>query len=85
MITTEMFRKLSAEIPVALTIAVRKSVKKVKLKIKPITMPIGRFLLPVKEPERMIGRIGRMQGERIVTMPARRAKRIKMIISFMVE
>jgi len=56
------------------------SVKNVKLKINPLMTPSGRFFPPVIDPDKTIGSIGRMQGERIVTMPARNAKRIRSII-----
>ena len=58
---------------------VRKSVKKVKLRIKPRIIPKGRFLSPLTL-ARTIGRIGRMHGERIVTIPAKKANRSKRII-----
>ena len=65
--------------PVSPIIVVRKSVKKVKLRIKPRIMPYGRFLPPLTL-VRTIGRIGRIQGERIVTIPARNANKSKSII-----
>jgi hypothetical protein len=55
----------------------RKSVKKVKLNTKPVTTPSGRDLpmsLPPIVEVRMMGKSGKMQGERIVTRPARKAK-----------
>lgn len=73
-ITTEIVRSRSADIPVKFTIDERASVKKVKLRIKPVIIPSG-FLLPVPtDPDNTIGKIGRMHGERIVTIPARNAK-----------
>jgi hypothetical protein len=62
--------------PNNLTRVERKRVKKVKLKIKPVTMPYGRrrLALPGREDERMIGKIGRIQGERMVMIPAKKAK-----------
>jgi hypothetical protein len=66
----------SAEIPVTRTISERKSVKRVKLKINPITIPKG-FLFDPKLPDRTIGRIGRMQGESIVIKPAMNEKSIR--------
>jgi hypothetical protein len=73
-------RSPSAERPVVFTIADRASVKKVKLKINPVIIPSGRFLPPVNDPERTIGRMGRIQGERMVTIPAKKAKIIRSII-----
>ena len=77
---------MSAEIPLNLTMVDRKRVKKVKLKINPITTPIGRDL-PVFTPPilevRIIGRTGRIQGERIVITPAKNAKAISNIIRFL--
>ena len=66
-----------------MTIVERKSVKKVKLKINPVITPKGRALpisvVPIDE-DKIIGRIGKMQGERIVTIPAKNAKIISRII-----
>ena len=60
--------------------AERNSVKKVKLKTKPKTIPRG-FLFPeVTPPDKTIGKIGKMQGERIVTIPPKKAKRTRRII-----
>ena len=80
MTKTEIKRSDSAGMPLKRTIEERKSVKKVKLTINPVMTPSGRFFPPVIEPDKTIGSIGRMQGERIVTMPARNAKRIRSII-----
>ena len=76
-IKTDTLRNTSAESPVALTMAVRKRVKKVKLKMNPVTTPIGRLFPPVIEPERTIGRIGKIHGERIVTIPPKNEKIIR--------
>lgn len=76
--------KESAGIPLILTMVDKKSVKKVKLAINPVTTPSGRDLpvsLPPIDDERIIGRTGRMQGERIVTTPARNEKRMSKIIA----
>ena len=58
-------------------------VKKVKLKINPKTTPKG-FDLPIFwspiVDDRIIGRIGKIQGESIVTIPARKAKAVSRII-----
>lgn len=75
--------RLSADIPLILTIVERKRVKKVKLNMKPKTTPIGRDLpapFPPTVEDNIIGRIGKMHGERIVTMPATNAKIISSII-----
>lgn len=80
---TEKILKDSEGMPDSLTMVERKRVKKVKLKINPVITPIGLALpisvVPIEE-DRMIGKIGRMQGERIVTTPAKNAKTIKRII-----
>jgi len=82
--TTATTRSASAETPVALTRAASASVKKVKLSTNPVTMPSGRFLSPGTAPDKMMGNKGKMHGERIVTIPAIKAKniRINMIIEF---
>jgi hypothetical protein len=66
---------MSGDIPVALTRAVRNSVKNVKLRINPVTTPNGLRFPPVMEPDRTMGRIGRIHGERIVTIPPTKANR----------
>jgi hypothetical protein len=75
----------SPGIPLAVTIVERKSVKKVKLRIKPVITPSGRaFPLsfpPIVE-ESTIGNIGKIHGDRIVTTPAKKAKIIRRIICF---
>ncbi len=75
----EKLRKVSGDTPVALTIDERKSVKSVKLKMNPITIPTGRLCPPDREPERTIGRTGSMQGERTVTSPAKKANKKRII------
>jgi hypothetical protein len=81
---TEKSRRVAAGTPKAFTITVKNSVKKVKLAINPSTIPKGlpfpMSLSPMVD-ERIIGRIGSIQGERIVTIPARNEKNIKSIIS----
>lgn len=66
-----------------LTIVDKNKVKKVKLKTKPVITPIGLALpiwvVPMLE-DKIIGSIGKMQGERIVIIPARNANIIKRII-----
>jgi hypothetical protein len=75
MITTETVRRASGDTPVARTRAERKSVKKVKEMTNPATIPHGLLFPPVTEPESTIGKMGRMQGDRIVTTPAKNAKK----------
>ena len=41
--------------------------------MKPATTPNGLFLPPVKELDNTTGKIGRIQGERIVTKPPKNA------------
>ena len=77
---TDKFLKTSADIPVNLTIAERKSVNKEKLSTKPVTIPNGLLCPPVKDPDKTTGKIGRIQGERIVTKPARNEKAMSKII-----
>jgi hypothetical protein len=69
---------------VDLTIADKKSVKKVKLKTNPVTIPNGRSLPPVSELDKTIGSTGRIHGERIVTIPLRKAKIININIIYCV-
>lgn len=69
--------------PDTFTIEERKRVKKVKLAINPMTTPRGRFFPELSTDEdKIIGSIGNIQGERIVTTPAKNAKRISKIILF---
>jgi hypothetical protein len=81
-VTTAILRKTSAEKPRSLTRVVKNKVKKVKLAIKPTMIPNGRRLPPVNDPDKTIGRIGKMQGERMVTIPPKKEKIIRMIILF---
>jgi len=70
----------SAGTPNRDTRAERLKVKKVKLRMNPVTTPHGRaFPLPV-EPARTTGSKGKIQGERMVTTPARKAKIINRIM-----
>lgn len=80
MMTTEMLRRISGDNPVRRTMLAKNRVKKVKLVINPVTIPRGRRLPPPEDPDKTIGKIGKMQGERIVTMPARKAKRMRRIM-----
>ena len=81
---TEIVRKTEDDTPLILTMVERKRVKKVKLAINPNTTPTGReipvFFPPIVE-ERTIGRTGKIQGESIVTIPAKNAKTTRMNIS----
>ena len=85
MIRTEIVLKASGDIPVILTRVERKRVKKVKLRINPTTIPSGRDL-PISFPpmldESTIGSTGKMQGESIVTIPARNANAVSKSILF---
>lgn len=77
---TEIFLSRSEDIPVSLTIDDKNKVKKVRLTIKPITTPKG-LLFPLSiPPDNIIGNTGNIQGERMVTKPAMKAKRIRIII-----
>lgn len=67
----------SAGIPVRWTIVDKNKVKKVKLPTKPATMPNGLLLPPPTVVERIIGRRGRMHGERTVIIPPRKAKMMR--------
>lgn len=78
---TEKSRRLSAGIPISFTIDVKNRVKNVKLKTKPNITPSGRFAPPVRELEMIIGKIGSMQGDSTVTMPARKANARRIIIT----
>lgn len=73
-------RRRLALIPVAFTRALSPKVARVKLKTKPRTMPSGRRLLLPVPPAKIIGNRGRMQGERMVTIPARKEKTSKINI-----
>jgi hypothetical protein len=77
----EKIRRDSAGKPTADTREVRKRVKKVKLPTKPVTTPKARRRPPPKEEDRTIGRMGRIQGERMVTKPARKAKNVSRTIT----
>jgi len=54
------------------TSEVNNRVKIVKLPMKPIITPTGRFFPPIL-PERTTGKTGKIQGERMVTMPDKKA------------
>jgi len=74
-----MRRKISVENPNASAIRKENMAKKVKLMINPTITPRGLLLPPERDPESTIGKIGNMHGERIVTIPAKNAKRIRII------
>jgi len=82
-IQIEKVRSRLGDTPLILTIIERKRVKKVKLNTNPKTTPIGRAL-PVSFPPmvevRIIGRIGKIQGDSIVTIPAKNANTVSKII-----
>jgi hypothetical protein len=87
-IITEINLRLSADIPLRRTIVERKRVKKVKLKTNPATTPIGLdfpISLPPKDEDNIIGKIGKMHGESIVTIPAKKANAISKIILLLFE
>ena len=83
MTMTEKNRSESAGKPLNETIVERKSVKKVKLRIKPRTTPKGRafpvFWPPIDD-ESTIGNIGKIHGLRTVTIPAKNANATSKII-----
>ena len=59
---------------------VKKSVKKVKLTIKPTKTPKGCLFPEIVELDKIIGNTGKIHGERMVTTPAKKAKNIKICI-----
>lgn len=75
-----MFRKISVLIPSAFANANENVAKNVKLRIKPTITPSGRLLPPVSDPDNTIGKMGNMQGDKIVTNPAIKAKTSSIII-----
>jgi hypothetical protein len=77
-IAIERTRNQLASIPIALTTYDRRAVARVKLTMKPVIMPIGRCLLSGVPLAKIIGKRGRIQGERIVTNPAMKAYPITM-------
>jgi hypothetical protein len=73
----------SAGMPLRRTIVERNRVKNVKLDTKPVITPSGRALLlpePATLEVRMMGSSGNIHGERMVKIPARKEKRIRMSI-----
>ena len=76
-----MNRRESAGIPIKRTSVDKNNVKKVKLATKPMTTPIGLFLPDVSAvDDKIMGKSGRIQGDKTVTTPAKKAKVIKSII-----
>lgn len=73
-INIEKLRRIFGEILKIFTKVDRKRVKKVKLAIKPVIVPICFLKTPLLETEtdKTIGKTGKIQGESIVTMPARK-------------
>jgi len=61
-------------IPEIRTNSREKYVKSVNTKINPTMIPKGRRLLPVKDPDKMIGNIGKMQGEIMSAKPSKNPK-----------
>ena len=78
--TPAMILRVFPGIPVSRIIVARKRVNIVKLRINPTIIPKGRLLSPLTVPESTIGRIGRIQGDKIVTIPARNANNNNIII-----
>jgi len=71
--TIAAYRRRLGERPVAWTIAVSAKVKKVKLQISPMMIPSGRSF-PCRVPaDKIAGRIGKMQGDKTVKIPAKKA------------
>lgn len=81
MIITDKVRSASAGIPVACTRVAKNRVKREKLRTKPVTTPNGRLCPPVRPEDKTIGKIGSIQGERMVTKPAMKAKKARISIS----
>lgn len=71
-INTDKFLKTSGDIPSVLTKKDKNKVNKLKESTKPNMIPYGLFLSPLIDPDNTIGSTGKMQGERIVTIPARK-------------
>ena len=84
MMMIEKNRSESADMLSVFTSVDKNKVKKVKLAIKPTTIPNGLCLLVSPSPivdDKTIGRIGKIQGESIVTIPAIKAKKINININ----
>jgi hypothetical protein len=80
---TETIRSPSAGKPVARTIVDKNKVKKVKLKMNPVTTPSGRAFpisFPANDEDKIIGSNGKMHGESTVTIPAKNAKSMSKIM-----
>jgi len=78
---TDKKRNELAGIPEKLTIVDKKSVKKVKLATKPMTTPNGLCLLSASDEAKIIGSNGKIQGDKTVTIPAKKEKPINNNIS----
>ena len=78
---TARFLSNSVDRPSARASENENTAKKVKLVMNPTITPRG-LCFPLKnDPDNTIGKIGRIQGESMVTMPAKKAKTSKIIIS----
>lgn len=80
MIMTDINLNVSGEIRNNVTSEERKRVKKVKLMTNPRTIPTGLLFPPLIPPDNTIGSMGRMHGERMVTNPAIKANKMRIII-----
>ncbi len=67
----------SAETPLNLTKVDKNKVKKVKLATKPNTTAMGFRLPDWSEDDKMMGRSGKIQGDKTVTIPAKKAKMMR--------
>jgi len=66
----------------------RNKVKKVKLKMNPVTTPNGLafpIVFPPRVEVRIIGKIGKIQGDNTVTIPAKNANNISNIIEVIID
>jgi hypothetical protein len=75
-----MYLKTLGETPVALTMAVKARVKKIKLMTSPMTVPIGLNLPFPPDTESKAGRTGITQGERTVAIPAKNENKMRTYI-----
>lgn len=77
------YRRISVDIPNLCTIHERNKVKKVKLKINPQIIPKGLLFPPKTPPASNGGNMGKMQGDNIVTTPAKKEnkRRFKLIFA----
>lgn len=70
----EMFLKIFKSRLKIWTNFLEKKVKRAKVTMNPIMIPIGRFLPPSIDPDKIMGKIGKMQGEIIKTNPSKKAR-----------